>query len=150
MRGSKEDLPTVTEGEGFVSRQAEWGEMNVAIENVPEGLDAEPFFKGLPDNRCQCPHWGYIIKGRIWVRYPDREEGLLGREPRQQPHHRRDDQEVERQHGGHVAPVGERPSKLPEGHLQEGHVEQYPEYGVDEDLQRRSQRGQREPERRAE
>lgn len=76
MRGSHKDLPTVAEGQGFVSRQAEWGEMNVAIENVPGGLDTEPFFKGLPDNRCQCPHWGYIVKGRIRVRYPDREEVL--------------------------------------------------------------------------
>jgi hypothetical protein len=37
-------------------------------------LDTAPLFKGLPDDRCQCPHWGYVLKGRVRVRYPDREE----------------------------------------------------------------------------
>jgi len=27
--------------------------------------DTTPLLKGLPDDRCQCPHWGYVIKGRI-------------------------------------------------------------------------------------
>jgi hypothetical protein len=25
--------------------------------------DESPF-AGLPDDRCQCPHWGYLIKAR--------------------------------------------------------------------------------------
>ena len=74
MRASKEDLPVASEGEGFVSQQAEWGEMSVAIEKLPGGLDTAPLFKGLPDDRCQCPHWGYMLKGRMRIRYPDREE----------------------------------------------------------------------------
>ena len=24
-----------------------------------------PFFVGLPDDRCQCSHWGYVIKGKL-------------------------------------------------------------------------------------
>jgi hypothetical protein len=39
-----------------------------------EDVDATPLMKGLPDDRCQCPHWGYVIKGRLTFRYPDREE----------------------------------------------------------------------------
>ena len=74
MRGSKQDLPIVEEGEGFFSRQAEWGDMNVALEAFPGGFDAAPFFKGLPDDRCQCPHWGYVLKGRGRIRYADHEE----------------------------------------------------------------------------
>ena len=74
MRASKQDLPVDFEGEGVVTRQAEWGEMNVAIENLPGGLDTAPLFKGLPDDRCQCPHWGFVLKGRMRIRYPDREE----------------------------------------------------------------------------
>ena len=74
MRASKKDLPVDFEGGGVVSRQAEWGEMNVAIEKFPAGLDTAPLFKGLPDDRCQCPHWGYMLKGRMRIRYPDREE----------------------------------------------------------------------------
>ena len=74
MRASKKDLPVDFEGDGIVSCQAEWGEMNVAIENFPAGLDTAPLFKGLPDDRCQCPHWGYMLRGRMRIRYPDREE----------------------------------------------------------------------------
>ena len=74
MRGSKQDLPVAFEDGAAYSRQAEWGDMNVAIEAFPGGTDATPLFKGLPDDRCQCPHWGYLLKGRIRVKYADHEE----------------------------------------------------------------------------
>jgi hypothetical protein len=76
MRGSKHDLPVAMEEMGVSSRQVEWGDMNVALESFPAGLDTAPIFKGLPDDRCQCPHWGYVIRGRMRVRYRDREEVL--------------------------------------------------------------------------
>ena len=31
-------------------------------------------FKGLPEDRCQAAHWGYVFKGTITFRYADREE----------------------------------------------------------------------------
>jgi len=74
MRASKQDLPVAFEGGGLVSRLAEWGEMNVALETLPGGTDTASLFKGLPDDRCQCPHWGSVLKGRMRIRYPDREE----------------------------------------------------------------------------
>ena len=39
-----------------------------------QDIDATPLLKGLPDDRCQCPHWGYVITGRMTFRYGDREE----------------------------------------------------------------------------
>jgi hypothetical protein len=30
--------------------------------------------KGLPGDSCQCPHWGYMLAGKITVSYPDHEE----------------------------------------------------------------------------
>jgi hypothetical protein len=39
-----------------------------------QDIDATPLMKGLQDDRCQCPHWGYVIKGRVTFRYADREE----------------------------------------------------------------------------
>src|SRR5215208_6812340 len=74
MRGSKHDLPVAFEGTSMVSRQAEWGDLNVALETFPAGTDPSPLFKGLPDDRCPCPHWGYVVRGRFRVRYRDREE----------------------------------------------------------------------------
>jgi hypothetical protein len=76
MRGSKQDLPAAFEELGASSRQAEWDDMNVALETVPAGVDTAPLFRGLPDDRCQCRHWGYVIQGRFRVRYKDRQETL--------------------------------------------------------------------------
>jgi quercetin dioxygenase-like cupin family protein len=39
-------------------------------------LDQSPMLKGLPNDQCQCPHWGYVIKGRMTFRVGDREEVL--------------------------------------------------------------------------
>ena len=75
MRGSKKDLQTVEDyGEGFVSQQVEWGGMIVEISSFPAGIDSSPIFRGLPDDRCQSPHWGYMLKGRMRIKYEDREE----------------------------------------------------------------------------
>ena len=39
-----------------------------------EDVDGTPLLKGLPDDRCQCPHWGYVVSGAVTFRYADREE----------------------------------------------------------------------------
>ena len=39
-----------------------------------QDIDHTPLLKGLPDDRCQCPHWGYVLKGRFSYRVGDREE----------------------------------------------------------------------------
>jgi len=39
-----------------------------------QDIDATPLLKGLPDDRCQCPHWGYIIKGKVTMRFGERVE----------------------------------------------------------------------------
>ena len=37
-------------------------------------MDPAELFRGLPDDRCQCPHWGVVTAGRIIFRYADRDE----------------------------------------------------------------------------
>ncbi|MGJ9423307.1 cupin domain-containing protein [Aeromicrobium sp. CF3.5] len=32
-----------------------------------EDIDATPLLEGLPQDECQCPHWGYVIEGRMIV-----------------------------------------------------------------------------------
>jgi hypothetical protein len=59
---------------GVVIRELEWGEMNAGLEHFPAGVATAPLFKGLPDDRCQCPHWGYLLKGSMRVLYKDHEE----------------------------------------------------------------------------
>lgn len=46
----------------------------VGFTQFREDIDATPLLKGLPDDRCQVPHWGYVVKGGLTFRYADREE----------------------------------------------------------------------------
>ena len=74
MRATKNDLPLEFEDGQSYSRDIEWGDMNVAWEAWPAGMDSTPIFNGLPDNRCQCPHWGFVIKGQMLIKYDGQEE----------------------------------------------------------------------------
>jgi hypothetical protein len=55
-------------------RQTEWGDMRVGYETYLSDFDDSELLKGLPDDRCQCPHWDYFLAGRMIVRYTDHEE----------------------------------------------------------------------------
>ena len=74
MRGSTSDLPVALEVPEGKLWQAEWGDHAVELGRFTGTLDPAPMFKGLPDDRCQCPHWGYVAKGRLKFRFGDREE----------------------------------------------------------------------------
>jgi hypothetical protein len=57
-----------------VDRSDELAGYTVNFVTFREDIDHTPLFKGLPDDRCQCPHWGYVTKGRFTYRFADREE----------------------------------------------------------------------------
>jgi hypothetical protein len=40
------------------------GGWTVAFETYTSDVDLAPLFKGLPDDRCQCAHMGYVLAGR--------------------------------------------------------------------------------------
>jgi hypothetical protein len=46
--------------------------------SVRESHDLGPVLQALPGGNCSCPHWGYVLKGRMIVRYDDHEEVLEG------------------------------------------------------------------------
>jgi hypothetical protein len=73
MRASRDELPELL---GTAIRGSDWGELRSIVVSMPAGTDARPLFKGLPDDRCPAPHWGYVIKGQIRIIYADREEEL--------------------------------------------------------------------------
>ena len=62
MRASRSELPVLVEAGAASVRGA--------------GTDFGPLLKGLPDDRCPCPHWGYVMTGRLRIAYADREEIL--------------------------------------------------------------------------
>jgi hypothetical protein len=50
------------------------GGYTVGFESYSSDSDLAEFFRGLPDDRCQCPHWGYVVKGKLSFRYAEGEE----------------------------------------------------------------------------
>ena len=50
------------------------GGYTVAFETYTADADPAEVFKGLPDDRCQCEHWGYVIKGKVGFKIADGEE----------------------------------------------------------------------------
>jgi hypothetical protein len=73
-KASKKTASQVEDMGVLESRSEELGGYTVEFTTFREDADATPFFKGLPDDRCQSPHWGYVLKGAVTFRYADREE----------------------------------------------------------------------------
>ena len=63
---------------GYSSRYADWGGITVAFEKAHAGQDASAMVKGLPGDRCQAPHWGFLFSGKIVVHFDDRSETIEG------------------------------------------------------------------------
>jgi hypothetical protein len=59
---------------GYSSRFTDWGGITVAFEKARAGQDASAMVRGLPDDRCQAPHWGFLFSGKIAVHFDDRTE----------------------------------------------------------------------------
>ncbi|HJR37185.1 MAG TPA: cupin domain-containing protein [Nocardioidaceae bacterium] len=55
-------------------RYARLEDYTVSFETYKEDLDPAPFFAGLPDDRCQCPHWGIVTAGQVTFRWADHDE----------------------------------------------------------------------------
>ena len=39
-----------------------------------EDIDGAALLKGLPGDQCHCPHWGYVLKGKVTFKSADGEE----------------------------------------------------------------------------
>lgn len=69
---TREDTPVAFEGNGVEVRMTEiGGDMTAAFIHFPAGTDMGPVLRGLPDDLCQCPHWGYVFNGRVNMRRKD-------------------------------------------------------------------------------
>lgn len=63
---TKAQAPVVIGGEGPEVRLQEiGGGISAGFVSLPAGADLRPATAGLPDDLCQCPHWGYMLKGRV-------------------------------------------------------------------------------------
>ena len=73
-RISRESATDVTDHGPAVDRGADFDDYNVIFTSIREDWDLTGLLKGMPDDSCPCPHWGYLTAGRMTVRYSDREE----------------------------------------------------------------------------
>jgi hypothetical protein len=72
MRVAKDDVKVQMEIPGAVIRQkTDFGDVSgfskISGEyfSLAKGVDTTPLFVGLDGNVCQCPHWGYVLRGKI-------------------------------------------------------------------------------------
>jgi AraC-like ligand binding domain len=73
-KASKESVTEVKDFGVAVDRTGDLGGYTVNFVSIRQDHDLAPMLSGLPGGRCQCPHWGYVLKGRVTVRYADHEE----------------------------------------------------------------------------
>lgn len=81
MRIAKTDIPVKFDAPGALARQqtdfgdaTDYGTMGGEHFTVSAGADLAPLLKGLEDDLCQAPHWGYFIEGACTVTYGDGSE----------------------------------------------------------------------------
>ena len=72
MRVMKDDIEVQLEIPGAVIRQRmDFGNVNgfgsISGEyfTLSAGVDTTPLFQGLEGNLCQCPHWGFVLRGQL-------------------------------------------------------------------------------------
>jgi hypothetical protein len=70
-KASRDTATQVQEAPGFDGRYEDLGGYVVGFERYSEDQDPGPLFQGLPDDACQCPHWGVVLSGRIDFRFTD-------------------------------------------------------------------------------
>jgi len=73
-RTTKLEAPVLVDEDVIEGRYVELDGYTVAYETYKADFDPAPLFRGLPSNRCQCPHWGVVVKGTMVLRYADHEE----------------------------------------------------------------------------
>ena len=76
-RITKAEAPQVEKMEGFEGRYAEIDGYTVGFETYTIDNDPAELFRGLPDDRCQCPHWGVVLRGELTYRYADGTQDVI-------------------------------------------------------------------------
>ena len=72
MKIAREEVDIKLDIPGAVIRQRTdfgdatgFGKISGEYFSLSAGVDTTPLFKGLDGDLCQCPHWGYVLRGQI-------------------------------------------------------------------------------------
>ncbi|MDT5335509.1 MAG: hypothetical protein QOD90_1014 [Mycobacterium sp.] len=78
MHIAKNDIPTKIDLPGARARQAidfgdasGYGSLGAEYFSLAAGTDIAPLLKGLTDDACHAPHWGYMVSGEVVITYTD-------------------------------------------------------------------------------
>jgi hypothetical protein len=78
MHVAKDKIPAKIDAPGAVARQATdfgdatgYGKIGGEYFSVAAGMDVAPLLKGLKNDSCQAPHWGFMLAGELVVTYSD-------------------------------------------------------------------------------
>jgi hypothetical protein len=66
-----DDMPTALSGPGTEIRRQDAGGLAMCLIKLDQGVRTDELFAGLPDDRCQCAHWGFIVSGTMRVHGAD-------------------------------------------------------------------------------
>jgi mannose-6-phosphate isomerase-like protein (cupin superfamily) len=75
-KASRESISQVKDFGVAEDRTEDLGGYTVNFVSILQDHDLGPMLAGLPGGHCSCPHWGYLVKGKLTVRYGDREETI--------------------------------------------------------------------------
>lgn len=80
MRISKDQIAAKIHVPGAIARVAPefgdasgFGKMGAEYFSLASGTDIAPLLKGLHNDACDAPHWGYMLCGELVVTYSDGE-----------------------------------------------------------------------------
>ena len=78
MRIAKHDIPTKIDVPGAVARQTtnfgdvgDYGTLAAEYFSLAAGTDIAPLLKGLDNDACDAPHWGFMHAGEVVITYVD-------------------------------------------------------------------------------
>lgn len=66
MHASREQLTPERPAPGHEVRLADWGDTTATFVRLAGGTD-----HGAYHDYCECPHWGYVFRGKIRFTYRD-------------------------------------------------------------------------------
>ncbi len=79
MKIKKEEIPVIMQAPGTIIRGIpNCGGITLGFNELPKGTDFTPLLKGLNNDSCHSPHWGYVMEGRIQLIYDDGKQEEVG------------------------------------------------------------------------
>ncbi|TFB54687.1 hypothetical protein [Cryobacterium tagatosivorans] len=73
-RDDQANLVTEPTMPGYETRYTVTNGYVMDISKYPEAADFTPYYRGLPEDRCQGTHWGYVIRGQLTIHRPEGDE----------------------------------------------------------------------------